>query len=251
MKKQLCYFLLLLCAVCISACKEEAPTAKENAIYLDENGYYDFGPWAGQGNLNMNGEYGWAALYLMTEEETRNWLDEAYMEDTTVEEQKQDWETILVGYAMLPDEMLTTYFYADEEGIKKFRAYAEDYLSSALEKEAQRSDDPALYHDDEGNYDIGSSWEPIFKEDLEKNMTLFAATDEEIIAYMNQHSNEVVYNAENGEPETDPEQLRQSFGHLIIYTGTNLSRNLSTLYDASAEDIERFRTYYAKEFCGR
>ena len=168
-----------------------------------------------------------------------------------MEEQKQNWETILVGYAMLPDEMLTTYFYADEEGIKKFRAYAEDYLSAALEKEAQRSDDPALYHDDEGNYDIGSSWEPMFKEGLEKDMTLFAATDEEILDYVKEHSNETVYNAATGEPVTDPEHLRQAYGHGIISTGADLSSNLSKLYGASAEDIERFRTYYAKEFCGR
>ena len=47
---------------------------------------------------------------------------------------------------------------ADDEGIAKFRAYAEDYLSEDLAREAARasSDDAPIYLDEDSNFDVGT-----------------------------------------------------------------------------------------------
>ena len=62
-----------------------------------------------------------------------------------------------MAYAQLPDIMLKTIYDADDEGIAKFRAYAEDYLSEDLAREAARasSDDAPIYLDEDSNFDVG------------------------------------------------------------------------------------------------
>lgn len=242
MKKIYLFLFVLLLTFAFSACNEST----ETAIYTDENGSCDFGAWAERGFLDLNSI---ASFYLMDEDGINSFLKEAYMEGTvTAEEQKKNWETILVTYALLSDEDLMRYSDADEEGVKKFRAYAEDHLTAAIEAEKNRDHQEHPYLDEAGNYNIGDSWEIRFKEGLEQAMTLYHATPEEIIQFSQDNPNTAVYDAASGEPIIDPEELRENYGFTIINISATFDKNLMEMYGATAEDIARFRTYYATDF---
>lgn len=242
MKKIYLFLFVLLLTFAFSACNEST----ETAIYTDENGSCDFGAWAERGFLDLNSI---ASFYLMDEDGINSFLKEAYMEGTvTAEEQKKNWETILVTYALLSDEDLMRYRDADEEGVKKFRTYAEDHLTAAIEAEKSRDPKEHPYLDEAGNYNIGDSWEIRFKEGLEQAMTLYHATPEEIIQFSQDNPNTAVYDAASGEPIIDPEELRESYALMIINNSTTFDKDLMEMYGATPEDIARFRTYYATDF---
>lgn len=140
---------------------------------------------------------------------------------------------------------------ADEEGVKKFRAYAEDHLTAAIEAEKSRNPKEHSYLDEAGNYNIGDSWEIRFKEGTEQAMMLYRATPEEIIQLSQDNPNIAVYDAASGELVSDPEELRENYGFTIINISATFDKNLMEMYGATTEDIACFRTYYATDFINR
>lgn len=104
---------------------EEQPDPQTN--YKDENGNYDFGDWA----VGLDGPKGVAARYDLSDEELRDLLEEKgyYEPEVTVASVRQDWYNAIVFLAQLSDGELERQYGADDEGVRKFRAYVAEKFS--------------------------------------------------------------------------------------------------------------------------
>lgn len=246
MKKLFFILCLTICMAAVVGCgdkgdnKEEA--TEERTIYLDENGYCDFGAWGDENDLYLNGELGWATLYMKGPEGIEVWLTENKLEnDLTQEEVRQNWEAAMVSLLQCPDDLLKDLYGATDEGIEKFRAYGDDYLSAPLAVElARTSNGQPTYIDEQGNYDVGP-WGDYDRSGIEEDMTMYDYTPEEMQAWIEEDDNEDVYT---------PEGLRQHFAFSIMDIAGTSDQALKELYQADDEGIAKFRTYYNEYFCG-
>ncbi len=240
MKKLMLMCCLLFCLFAAAACGE-ANNAENSAIYLDENGYCNFGSWAAENDLNLNGAQGWATLYMKSPGELDEWLEENDLAGKiSGQELQENWSAAILARLQCPDSLLEDLYNADTAGIAKFRAYGDDYLAEELAAEKARTGgEPPSYIDQNGAYDVGA-WGDYDASGVEDDMTKYAATDEALLAFIEAEGNEAVYTVDG---------LRQHYAFSIIDIAGTSDTALQKLYGADQEGINKFRAYYNEVFC--
>lgn len=248
------FLLVLLCFFCLlsfAGCRDDM-AVEETIIYLDSSGNCDFGSWASseENYLLLNDSKGWATLYMMSDESLEKWVETNGLQGAaSPKELRENWRAALVAYAQLPDIMLKTIYDADDEGIAKFRAYAEDYLSEDLAREAARasSDDAPIYLDEDSNFDVGT-WSDMGNAIFLQAIQEYGASDEEILE---NHAGTEMERFDGTRYVDTADALRLADAKVIIDYALKSDSALKDMYGADDNAIEKFRAYYSDFFCKR